>query len=114
MTTATETAPVYFAAPEPYFICVYEVDRVYGGPEEGGWWYDTRTFVYRDPRPFFPKGDWPIYEFEAEYEAFKAEHPEWVGDNGYRYSMAPNGCDYAIGFYQDPQPFYPTERPHYE
>jgi hypothetical protein len=25
-------------------INVYEVDRAYGGPEEGGWWYDTGTF----------------------------------------------------------------------
>lgn len=24
-----------------YFIGVYLVDRSYGGPEEGGWWYDS-------------------------------------------------------------------------
>lgn len=26
-------------------LAFYEVDRAYGGPEEGGWWYDTGTFV---------------------------------------------------------------------
>lgn len=24
-----------------YFVNSYETDRLYGGPEEGGWWYDV-------------------------------------------------------------------------
>src|SRR3546814_17129819 len=24
-----------------YIIALYEIDRAYGGAEEGGWWYDT-------------------------------------------------------------------------
>lgn len=27
------------------FVTVYETDRAYGGPEEGGWWYDVGTVV---------------------------------------------------------------------
>lgn len=23
-----------------YVVALYEIDRAYGGPEEGGWWYD--------------------------------------------------------------------------
>lgn len=26
-----------------FIVAFYEVDRAYGGPEEGGWWYDTGT-----------------------------------------------------------------------
>lgn len=26
-------------------LAFYDTDREYGGPEEGGWWYDTGTFV---------------------------------------------------------------------
>jgi hypothetical protein len=26
-------------------LAFYDTDRAYGGPEEGGWWYDTGTFV---------------------------------------------------------------------
>tara|TARA_B100000809_G_scaffold216036_1_gene221512 strand:- start:1683 stop:1958 length:276 start_codon:yes stop_codon:yes gene_type:complete len=26
-----------------YYANVYELDRVYGGPEEGGWWFTTFT-----------------------------------------------------------------------
>lgn len=25
---------------DPFFVNVYQLDRGYGGPEEGGWWYD--------------------------------------------------------------------------
>ncbi len=26
---------------KPIYVSLYEVDRCYGGPEEGGWWYDA-------------------------------------------------------------------------
>lgn len=28
-----------------YVVAVYEMDRAYGGPEEGGWWYDAGELV---------------------------------------------------------------------
>lgn len=28
-----------------YVVAIYELDRAYGGPEEGGWWYDTGELV---------------------------------------------------------------------
>jgi len=28
-----------------YVIAVYEINRAYGGPEEGGWYYDTGKLV---------------------------------------------------------------------
>lgn len=28
-----------------YYINVYDVGSAYGGPEEGGWWYDTGEFI---------------------------------------------------------------------
>jgi len=27
------------------YVNVYSIDRLFGGPEEGGWWYDTGTPV---------------------------------------------------------------------
>ena len=27
------------------YVCVYEVSREYGGPEEGGWYYDAGTLI---------------------------------------------------------------------
>ena len=29
--------------PKVFYLTAYIKDRVYGGPEEGGWWYDTYT-----------------------------------------------------------------------
>ena len=26
-----------------HIVATYAIDRAYGGPEEGGWWYDTGT-----------------------------------------------------------------------
>ena len=31
------------------YVSVYEVDREYGGPEEGGWWYDNYELVDTHP-----------------------------------------------------------------
>ena len=28
-----------------YILAFYEMDRAYGGPEEGGWWFDTGTLA---------------------------------------------------------------------
>jgi hypothetical protein len=28
-----------------YILAIYETDRAYGGPEEGGWWYDCGQLV---------------------------------------------------------------------
>ena len=38
-----------------YCISVYMVDRAYGGPEEGGWWYDYGDPVLENgiPTPVF-------------------------------------------------------------
>ena len=29
----------------PFHLNEYRTNRAYGGPEEGGWWYDTGAFV---------------------------------------------------------------------
>ena len=29
----------------PFHLNEYRTNRAFGGPEEGGWWYDTGTFV---------------------------------------------------------------------
>ena len=30
------------------YLNVYIIGRAYGGPEEGGWWYDYHEWVYRE------------------------------------------------------------------
>jgi hypothetical protein len=35
---------------QPCYVSVYRVDRCYGGPEEGGWWY--KRYVLEGSLPF--------------------------------------------------------------
>ncbi len=45
---------------EERFVSLYVKDRVYGGPEEGGWWYSNVTLVR-------------YQEFASEAQAVKAK-----------------------------------------
>lgn len=35
----------FYQRPVIAYLSVYEVHRCYGGPEEGGWWYDAYEFT---------------------------------------------------------------------
>lgn len=39
------THPGHVSKPRRYVLAFYELDRAYGGREEGGWWYDTGNLV---------------------------------------------------------------------
>lgn len=50
MPTAIEVQADTFGPTPPvreprYYVNEYMVNQSYGGPEEGGWWYDVGTFV---------------------------------------------------------------------
>lgn len=38
------------------FLTVYQITRHYGGPEEGGWWYNWYEPVVTGPSPKFFRG----------------------------------------------------------
>lgn len=87
------------------FVNVYEIDRIYGGPEEGGWYYDAGTVVVSRQVP------------EAEAEAVKAEleteYPKGTGRNA-SYSVLYCGGDYRVYIEDEPGQDYPQVTPHYE
>jgi len=98
--------------PEIRYVNAYVVSRRYGGPEEGGWYYDCGTFL--DGVPFRP-------DIEGSEEAAKkllkevwepAYPPDPRNRQG-RYSV--NGGD-DLELYVDDErgSNFPTERPHYE
>lgn len=86
-----------------FYVNVYEVHRCYGGPEEGGWWFDEGHPV-RTGTPFDT-----LDEAEAEAERLR-EHYQ---DDGDRYS-ARGGLDYSVVIEPHQGRHYPDERPHYE
>ena len=92
-----------------YIIALYEIDRAYGGPEEGGWWYDTGEL--RRPLKVVRTGG------EASAVAARANR---LLDRLQRHrrsvsSMAYAGGRVAAWVFEDTAPrSYPEVRPHYE
>ena len=83
-------------------VAVYEVDRAYGGPEEGGWYYDVGT---RDNASLrcFPVAEWPQAQLYLEHAHREADQ------RGSRY------CQMRASLYVDevaPAGF-PKHRPFY-
>ena len=90
-------------------LAFYEIDRQYGGPEEGGWWYDSGTFV----RVL----GFHLDENRANQLAARANRLLEVVQRRCRQvdSVLYDGGRYrVIAFNGLPPAHFPTERPHYE
>lgn len=90
-----------------YGVAVYEIDRAYGGPEEGGWYYDTGYLVH--------------FEVVGTHEAATA-HALHLRDGKYRNIGNVGSVNYSGGAYSvsvtSPNEFvpahFPETAPHYE
>ncbi len=99
--------------PAWYAVCVALRDKAYGGPEEGGWWYDT-TQPNLD-------GDFPmpvIVRTRDEAEAEADKMADWcTAQNEGRPSISSvlSQGVYVPMIYEGVWPHHlPTEVPHYE
>lgn len=108
--------------PEPRWaivhVGVYELQQCYGGPEEGGWWYDAG-----DPVEYWPvrvrwtgDGTYDLTDDEQKFvERIEGEiREEYVFGTTHRTSCGPSrGDDYTWRLtWQEPTSF-PETRPHY-
>jgi hypothetical protein len=92
-----------FDGTQQWFVGVYEVDRCYGGPEEGGWWYDTGSLLQQT-----------AVASRGEAEALRTKLRQRFPDTGASSNVF-GGEDYRIHI--DLQPHaghFPTETPRYE
>ena len=61
----------------PYYVNRYDVTRLYGGPEEGGWWFDHGT----------PTSDGgTIFESLSDALSYRDHHNDLEGTNN-RFSV---------------------------
>lgn len=85
---------------ETVYVAVDELSRHYGGPEEGGWWYDTGEIVdYAPVLVLYHKGEPYITSEELKFVqslAYKWFHEEGAFGESNRNSMAPRGRDLCI------------------
>lgn len=86
-------------------VAVYEMTRAYGGPEEGGWYYDQGTLLRGTQRSFLPE-DEPQMEvyFQAMLHRYKRD-PRYGWDQP-RYSV-------HFASEEDALPCIPRVRPQY-
>lgn len=106
--------------PNFYTVAIFMVDRSYGGPEEGGWWYDTGH-----PLDYIPHGTNPhdlitVFGRDSKKEAcawratLQAQLDATINQGRRETSSVLSegrfSAELCIGW---PKPF-PSERPHYE
>lgn len=87
-----------------YWAVIYDEGQGYGGPEEGGWWFNTGQL--EEAEGFYTRSE--ALERVSEWR----ESGDW-DDTGYRYS--------SYGIYveelpsgKEPLESYPEFQPHYE
>ena len=97
-----------------YTVAIYMEDRAYGGPEEGGWYYDTATLVMESRAAVLLRG------FDNEPDAFayadalnEVYITHWNEDRPEISSVLSEGRYHAIVNEGMPQPYYPEETPRY-
>lgn len=94
--------------PRWWGVGVYEVWRSYGGPEEGGWYFDSGELV----ESYIVSAD----EGEGTLDALCARLEQTYPRTGRYTSVIYDGGDYRIKVRAEeiPEPFFPKVRPHYE
>jgi hypothetical protein len=95
-----------------YVVAVYELGQSYGGPEEGGWWYDTGELV-RVLRAFKDLEKACDYARRVNRSLhFKAESNPHIRP---LHSVAYDGGRFCAEIHDGTAPeSYPLRRPHYE
>ena len=106
--------------PAPFWtVAIYLIDRSYGGPEEGGWYYTSgdRVDHVLDGVP----GSWllTVYDTEEQCEVFVKQLQDLL-DKTVNVGRRDIGSVLSTGRYQaevyngHPPKHYPETRPHYE
>lgn len=88
--------------PYRWFVNVYELDRAYGGPEEGGWWYDVGTLRASYPAATYDLGK--LLQNRVE-NIWKSE--------GNLYSVAYSGGVYGVSLEEHAGRDFPSRTPIY-
>lgn len=84
------------------YVNVYSVELMYGGPEEGGWWFDVGTFITGRKVKTRRKA-WRIARrLEKHFPNTKARESVLGGE------------DYSVYIEDEPGRDFPERMPHYE
>lgn len=87
---------------EVTWVTAYDMDRLCGGPEEGGWWFDCGTVLETIPVV--------STDVDKTIARLKKKYPK----QGNRYSCAYEGGDVEVWCDTKKGRNFPREYPHYE
>lgn len=93
-----------------YRIAFYELGQSYGGPEEGGWWYDTGRLV-REARVEFVDREAASRYCRRANDLLRAVQRKLRPVHSAAYSGGRYGAQVCQG---EPERGYPATRPRYE
>jgi len=94
-----------------YCVAIYEIDRAYGGPEEGGWWYTTGELQERCKVREYPN--------LAAAEAAAWHMNDWLQRMRSEAARDPGSMLYSGGWFEarvfdgPPPARFPQQRPYY-
>ncbi len=94
---------------EVKYVNAYSVSRHYGGPEEGGWWYDAGEPLASMPLPENATDE--QVEATKEYLRTLLGWPKQPRQG--RYSVI-GGDDFEVWVEEHPAKAFPETKPHYE
>jgi hypothetical protein len=91
------------------YVGIYHIERLYGGPEEGGWWYNQRTLVSK-VKAFDPE------KVDAFVERAQQCLDTWHPDNHISLGSTSCECHYRVQCFDNelPHKCSPEHKPHYE
>lgn len=97
-----------------YSVGIYLVDQAFGGPEEGGWWFDTGELqeqFWKYKRYFLTREEASMYCRRIN----DFLHMKYNKDRRPKYSVLSEGVFECIVFegFHLPE-YFPERRPHYE
>lgn len=88
----------------PRYVNVYLVQRCYGGPEEGGWWYDAGE----------PVASVPVWSNEEKEETKLKLKEKFNNDENVPISSVLSKGEYQIYVEDDFAQIFPKSKPYYE
>lgn len=109
-----------------YYVCLVETYQAYGGPEEGGWWYNVNTLVAYQEFPSEESANEAREKVEQlakdleeeasrEYGEYCLRSCEWLEARGLDadFFPEPDGPTRYHVFVDNELPVYQNARPHY-
>ncbi len=99
---STQAHLIYECHVPPKWITAFRLERRFGGPEKGGWWYDAGVVEHTIPAEMF-----------ADWRAKVADLRWTFPDHGNRYLVAPQGKDYRVAVSLFRLADYPATPPQY-